>query len=79
MSWSEFCSLLSGINGDTPFGTIVSIRAEKDQKVIKNYTKEQKWIRNDWILKQNKKRREDPAAYKQYVDNLQAWCKASFS
>jgi hypothetical protein len=79
MSWSEFCSLLSGIMPDTPLGKIVEIRAEKDPKVIKNFTKDQRRIRNDWIIKRNKKLREDPVAYKAYMDNFQAWCKASFS
>jgi hypothetical protein len=50
MSWSEFCSLLSGIMPETPLGRVVSIRAEKDPKIIKNFTKEQKKIRNDWII-----------------------------
>ena len=55
MSWSEFCSLLSGIMPETPLGRVVSIRAEKDPKIIKNFTKEQKKIRNDWIIRRNKK------------------------
>lgn len=79
MSWSEFCSLLSGIMPDTPLGSIVSIRAEKDPKVIKNFTKEQKRIRNDWILKRNKKLRENPTAYKAWMDSFQSWAKATFS
>jgi len=49
MSYAEFCSLLSGIMCDTPLGHVVSIRAEKDLKVIKNFTKEQKRIRSEWI------------------------------
>lgn len=71
--------MLSGIMYDTPLGNIVSIRAEKDQEVIKKFTKEQRRIRNDWIMKRNKKLREDPVAYKAYLDSFQAWCKASFS
>lgn len=54
MSWNEFCSLLSGIMPDTPLGQIVSIRAEKDPKRIKEFTKEQKRIRNDWLKRRNK-------------------------
>ena len=49
MSWGEFCSLLSGLMPDTPLGQIVGIRSEKDPKKIKNFTKEQRKIRNDWI------------------------------
>ena len=42
--------MLSGIMPETPLGRVVSIRAEKDPKIIKNFTKEQKKIRNDWII-----------------------------
>jgi len=79
MSWSEFCTLLGGIMPETPLGRVASIRAEKDPKVLKEFTKDQKKIRNDWLMYQNKKRRDDPEAYKAYLDNFQAWCKASFS
>lgn len=48
MSWSEFCTLLTGIMPETPLGQIVSIRSEEDKEMIKNYTKEQHKIRNDW-------------------------------
>lgn len=41
--------MLSGIMYDTPLGQVVSIRAEKDPKVIKNFTKEQKRIRSEWF------------------------------
>ncbi len=71
MSWSEFCSLLAGIMPETPLGNIVSVRAEKDPKVIKGFTKEQRKVRNDWILKRNEKLRSDPVAYNNYISNLQ--------
>ena len=54
LSWQEFCSLLSGIMPDTPLGQIVSIRAEKDPKRIKEFNKEQKRIRNDWLKRRSK-------------------------
>jgi hypothetical protein len=79
MSWTEFCSLLSGIMPDTPLGKIVSIRAEKDPKVIKDFTADQKKIRNDWIKRKNKKLRESPEAYKAYWEGFQQWAKSSFS
>ncbi|MBY2477630.1 bacteriophage Gp15 family protein [Clostridioides difficile] len=79
MSWSEFCSLLSGIMPETPLGQIVSIRAEKDPKTLKGFTKEQRKIRNDWILKRNKKLREDKNNYSSYINNFQNWCKETFS
>jgi hypothetical protein len=78
LSWSEFSNLLAGIMPDTPLGSIVSIRAEKDPKVIKQFTEEQRRIRNDWVIRKNKKLRESPSEYKKYVNNLQTWCKAAF-
>ena len=78
MSWSEFCSLLSGIMPETPLGRIVGIRAEKDAKVIKNFTKEQMKIHTDWILKRNKKMVGTPQ-YIEYWTQLQREFKAAYS
>jgi len=78
MSWDEFTSLLKGMMPDTPLGSIVSIRAEKDSKVIKDFTKDQRRIRNEWILKRNRKLKENPEAYKAYLDGFQAFCKTAF-
>lgn len=52
MTWDEFTTLLSGINGETPLGAVVAIRSEKDPKKIKNFTPEQKKIYRDWQRKQ---------------------------
>lgn len=54
MKWGEFSSLLSGLNGDTPLGNIVRIRSEKNQKVIKNFTENEKRIRSKWLNKNAK-------------------------
>lgn len=64
---------------ETPLGQIVSIRAEKDAKVIQKFTKEQKKIRNDWILRRNRKLKENPVEYNAYMANFQAWAEANFS
>lgn len=45
---------MSGLMHDTPLGQIVSIRAEKDPKRIKEFTKEQRRIRNDWLKRRSK-------------------------
>lgn len=79
MSWTEFCTLLSGLMPETPLGQIVSIRSEKDPKIIKGFTKEQKKIRNDWQKRKMQKMKNDKAAYAQYWSNFQAWAKAAFS
>lgn len=53
MTWSEFSALLKGIMPETPLGKIVSIRSEEDKDMLKNFTKEQHKIRNDWRNKVN--------------------------
>lgn len=55
MKWNEFCTLLSGIQPETPLGRIVSIRAEDDKEVLKHFSKEQKRIRSEWRNKRAKK------------------------
>ena len=54
MSWDEFTTLLGGINGDTPLGHIVSIRAETDPEVIKRFSASEKKIRNEWRSRHRK-------------------------
>ncbi len=49
LSWCEFTMLLAGLNSKSPLGQIVAIRSEKDSKVLKHFTKEQKQIRSDWL------------------------------
>lgn len=71
MSWNEFCSLLTGIMYDTPLGRVVSIRAEKDQKVIKNFSEEEKRIRNEWMKRKNKKMMKNPEAYNAFWRDFQ--------
>lgn len=48
MSWGEFMTLLSGINSDSALGQVVSIRSETDAEKIKNFSPQQRKIRNDW-------------------------------
>ena len=54
MSWREFSYLINGLSGDTPLGRIVSIRAETDPEKLKEFTKEEKQIRNDYLRKRAK-------------------------
>lgn len=61
MTWSEFSSLLSGIMPETPLGQIVAIRSEEDRDVLKNFTKDQHQIRNEWRSKQAKSMTEEDA------------------
>ena len=60
MSWDEFCTYLSGLNEKTALGKIVAIRSEKDPKVIKEMSADQKRIRREWEKKQaNSMSKED--------------------
>ena len=52
MSWREFSYLLEGLSGETPLGRMVSIRAEKNPERIKDFTPEQKKVRNEYLKKQ---------------------------
>ena len=40
-----------GISPDTALGRIVAIRSEDDKNILKNFTKEQKRIRNKWMMR----------------------------
>ena len=79
MSWDEFCTLLSGLCEDTPLGKVVAIRSEKDIKVIENFNAEQRRIRDSYLLRKQEQLKENPEAYKNYIEHLQARCKALFS
>lgn len=79
MSWTEFCSLLSGIMHDTPLGYIVSIRAEKDPKVIKDFTPDQKRIRSEWILRKSEKVKQNPKESNIDWSAFQKWAKENYS
>lgn len=46
---------MSGLDGRTPLGRIISIRAEDDREVLKQFTPEQKRIRSEWRRKRAKK------------------------
>lgn len=54
MSWDEFITLLSGLNGKTPLGRVVAIRAEDDPETLKHFTTEQKRIRSEWRKQSSK-------------------------
>lgn len=79
MPWGEFATLLAGISPKTALGQIVSIRAEKNKDVIKNFTPEQKRIRHEWRTRLAKRQiEEDPEGIRKQLDELQAAFKAAF-
>lgn len=56
MKWGEFSALLTGIGPDTALGRIVSIRAENDKEVLKNFTPEMNKVRNEWMSRRAKQK-----------------------
>ena len=51
MSWQEFSYYINGLGTETPLGRIVAIRAEDRAEVLKDFTPEQRQIRNDYRRK----------------------------
>lgn len=43
--------MIEGLSGDTPLGRIVAIRAENDPDVIREWSADEKRIRNDYRKK----------------------------
>lgn len=43
---------MEGLSGDSPLGQLISIRAEKDPEKLKQFTPQQRKIRNDYLSKQ---------------------------
>ena len=73
--WGEFCNLLAGINGDTALGNIVRIRSEKDFKKIKEFSLEEKRIRNEWLKKNAKQISQDSEEYKNALESIKSFFK----
>lgn len=71
MPWTEFCNLVAGIMPSTPLGQIVSIRAETDPKVIKQFNPEQRKIYTDWRDRQAEKQLENPQQLEYNMKNLE--------
>ena len=59
ISCVEFNQLLAGINGDTPLGYAVQIRAETDAKKISEMTNHEKKIRAEWQEFRNKQNKKE--------------------
>lgn len=76
ISYQEYTQLLIGIGGDTPLGNVVQIRAETDQKKIKEFNTYEKRIYKEWqdYRKQNKPKVDDA----QRGVEVQQWLKSLF-
>ncbi len=40
--------MVSGLMDDTPLGRVVGVRSETNKDIIKNFTKEQRAVRDGW-------------------------------
>jgi len=79
MSWGEFCTLLAGIMHDTPLGQVISIRSENDKDVLKNFTKEQHKIRNEWRNRNTRRlAMMDKKEAERQIQMFQEACKKAF-
>lgn len=72
MPWSEFCTLVAGLMPDTPLGSIVTIRSEKDAKVRRGFSADQRRIYSEWRQRQVKAKLADPETLEQAVKGLEA-------
>lgn len=71
MPWTEFCTLVSGLMPETPLGNVVTIRSEKDTKVIKGFTPEQRRIYTSWKLRGTKQQLGNPEELKKSSESLE--------
>lgn len=71
MPFSEFCTLVAGLMPDTPLGSIVTIRSEKDPKVRRGFSKEQRRIYNEWRKRKAEEKLDDPDVLDQSVKGLE--------
>lgn len=78
MSWGEFSTLLAGIMPETPLGQVVNIRSENDKDMLKNFTKEQHKIRNEWRDRSYKNIVMDKSEMKKQVKMFQEAMKKAF-
>ena len=76
ISYQEYTQLLVGIGGDTPLGSVVQIRAETDQKKIKEFNTYEKRIYKEWqdFKNQNKPKIDEV----QKGIEIQQWLKSLF-
>lgn len=78
MPWTEFVTLVGGLMSDTPLGSVVGIRAEKDPETIKTFNPDQHRIHRDWNTRQALDKLADPEKLNKDMDDLGAMFKAMF-
>lgn len=74
MHYNEWLLLVGGIMEDTPLGQVVLIRKENDRDRLKNFTRHEHRIRNEWreyrAGQQMKKDRKPPEAMAEHFEKM---------
>ena len=58
MTWREFSDLVAYLSADTALGRVVAIRSEDNAEMLKNFTKGQREIREEWRREHRKEQTE---------------------
>ena len=58
MTWREFSDLVACLSADTALRRVVAIRSEENAEVLKNFTKGQREIREEWRREHRKEQTE---------------------
>ena len=58
MTWREFSDLVACLSADTALGRVGAIRSEENAEVLKNVTKGQREIREEWRREHRKEQTE---------------------
>lgn len=70
MKWREFSAYIAGLDGKTPLGRIISIRAEDDPDILKKFTPQQRRIRSQWRTRRaNERPQEEVNAFLESMKN----------
>lgn len=84
LKYSDWAKMVSGLMDDTPLGRVVGVRSETDKDIIKNFTPEQRAIRDEWshflasrVLKKEFTK-EDKAAWDRQMSELEAAFASAF-
>ena len=72
LHYSDWSKLVGGLMADTPLGQVVRIRTEKDPKLLKQFSPEQRRLRREWQKFKASGQKEQPVQdQKQAMANLE--------
>jgi hypothetical protein len=85
LKYSDWYKMVSGLMHDTPLGQVVRVRSEADKEIIKNYTSDQRAIRDEWshfLASRSEKKKftkEDEADWYRQMANFEHAFASAFS